>query len=233
MASVAKAVKVDLLSLAAEDGLGASSNLGSLELIKMIQSSSDLSSSQQDTFKNILKALTSAKIRKEKEQKEEKERELAATEREKETEFAAKEKEKERKNELLLKKMELEIEAKKVQSTTEERVKSSFDVHRLLIQKFDPKVGDISLYLTLFERQVKRAKVPEELWVSHLIGLLLNDMAQLIASELEEVTGNYEQVKQILLKRYKFSAEMLRQMFYKYSKNADGTWNDFVYELRK
>ncbi|GBO13429.1 hypothetical protein AVEN_9897-1 [Araneus ventricosus] len=79
--------------------------------------------------------------------------------------------------------------------------------------KFDPKVGDISLYLTLFERQVKRAKVPEELWVSLLIGLLPNDTAQIIAREPEEVTEDYEQVKQIFLKRYKLSAGMFRQMF--------------------
>ncbi|GBN24106.1 hypothetical protein AVEN_4061-1 [Araneus ventricosus] len=40
---------------------------------------------------------------------------------------------------------------------------------------------------------VKRAKVSEELWVSHLIGLLPNDMAQLVARELEDVTEDYEQ----------------------------------------
>ncbi|GBM05616.1 hypothetical protein AVEN_202249-1 [Araneus ventricosus] len=100
-----------------------------------------------------------------------------------------------------------------------------------LIQKFDPKVGDISLYLTLSELQVKRAKISEELWLSQLVGLLPNDMAQLIAREPEEVTEDYEQVEQILLKRYKLSAEMFRQMFTKHSKNADGAWKDFVYEL--
>ncbi|GBO04160.1 hypothetical protein AVEN_184328-1 [Araneus ventricosus] len=124
--------------------------------------------------------------------------------------------------------MELETEERRIELTTGERVKSSFDVHRL-IQKFDPKVWDISLYLTLFERQVKRAKISEELWVSHLKGLLPNDMAQLIAREPEEVTDDYEQG---LLKQYKLSAEMFRQMFTKHSKNADGTWKDFVYELR-
>ncbi|GBN12479.1 hypothetical protein AVEN_135987-1 [Araneus ventricosus] len=144
-----------------------------------------------DLLSPAAEAVTSARI-----QKEEKERE-----------FVAKEKEKEKEIELFLKKMELEIEAKRIESTTEGRVKSPFDVCRLIL-KFDPKVGDINLYMTLFERQVKRAKVSEELWVSHLIGLLPNDMAQLIAREPDEVTDDYEQVKQILLKRYKFSAEM-------------------------
>ncbi|GBN48968.1 hypothetical protein AVEN_107652-1 [Araneus ventricosus] len=57
-------------------------------------------------------------------------------------------------------------------------------------------------------------------------------MAQLIAREPEEVTEDCGQIKQILLKRYKFSDEMFRQMFIKHSKNADGTWKDFVYDLR-
>ncbi|GBM14212.1 hypothetical protein AVEN_167299-1 [Araneus ventricosus] len=57
-------------------------------------------------------------------------------------------------------------------------------------------------------------------------------MVKLIVREPEEVTEDYEQIKQILLKRYKLSAEMFRQMFTKHSKNADGTWKDFVYELR-
>ncbi|GBN43749.1 hypothetical protein AVEN_177644-1 [Araneus ventricosus] len=97
-------------------------------------------------------------------------------------------------NEFLLKKMELEIEAKKIESTTGEESKDT-----------------------------------EELWVSHLIGLLPNDMAQLIARKPEEVTGDYEQLKQIL---HKLSAEMFRQMFTKHLKNADETWKDFMYELR-
>ncbi|GBM06335.1 hypothetical protein AVEN_121378-1 [Araneus ventricosus] len=101
-----------------------------------------------------------------------------------------------------------------------------------LIQKYYPKVGDISLYLTLVERQAKRAKVPEELWVSYLVCLLPNNMVQLIAREPDELIKDYEQIKLILLKRYKFSAKMFRQMFIKHLKNADGTWNDFVYELR-
>ncbi|GBL89917.1 hypothetical protein AVEN_178344-1 [Araneus ventricosus] len=118
--------------------------------------------------------------------------------------------------------MELETEAKKVESTTGERVKTSLDMHHL-IQKFDPKVGDITLYLTPFERQMKRAKVPVEMWISNLIGLLSYDMSQLIAREPEEVTEDYDQIKQFLLKRYKLLAEIFRQMFTKHSINADET----------
>ncbi|GBO04161.1 hypothetical protein AVEN_184327-1 [Araneus ventricosus] len=75
MAFFAKAQKVDLLSLAAEVDLDVSPNVGSLEFLKLIQLSADY---EQETFTDILKAVTSARIQKEKEQKEREERELAA-----------------------------------------------------------------------------------------------------------------------------------------------------------
>ncbi|GBL89898.1 hypothetical protein AVEN_178330-1 [Araneus ventricosus] len=40
---------------------------------------------------------------------------------------------------------------------------------RHLMQKFDPKEGDISLYLVLFEGQVIRVEINEDLWVCYLI----------------------------------------------------------------
>ncbi|GBM97951.1 hypothetical protein AVEN_42498-1 [Araneus ventricosus] len=217
MAFLAKAQKVDLQTLATEVDLEISPTVGTLELIKLIQSSVDY---EPETFKDLLKGITSARTQRETEQKEEKERELAA-----------KEKEKERENELLLKKMELEIEAKKSQSSAEERVKPFLDVQQFM-PRFDPKEGDISLNLVLFERQLKRRKVPEDSWASHLLGLLPSEMAQLIAREPEEVTNNYEEVKEILMKRYKLSAERFRQMFTKHTKHVDGTWKDFLYELK-
>ncbi|GBL81610.1 hypothetical protein AVEN_93406-1 [Araneus ventricosus] len=109
MTFLAKAQKVDLLSLAAEVGLDLSPNVGSLELIKLIQSSADY---EQKIFKDLLKAVTSARMKKEEEQKEK----------------AGKEKEKEREHKLLLKKMELETEERRIELTTGERV-------------FDPEVG--------------------------------------------------------------------------------------------
>ncbi|GBN69773.1 hypothetical protein AVEN_147245-1, partial [Araneus ventricosus] len=62
-----KAQKVDLLSLAAEVGLDVSTTVGGLELIKLIQSSAGY---EQETVKDILKAVTSARVQKEKEERE-------------------------------------------------------------------------------------------------------------------------------------------------------------------
>ncbi|GBN89388.1 hypothetical protein AVEN_139803-1 [Araneus ventricosus] len=82
MAFLAKAQKVDLLSLAAEVVLDVSPNEGSLELIKLIPSDSDY---KQENFKDILKAVTSAGIQKEREQRK-KEREILKLEKRKKRE---------------------------------------------------------------------------------------------------------------------------------------------------
>ncbi|GFS74768.1 retrovirus-related Pol polyprotein from transposon opus [Trichonephila clavipes] len=39
-----------------------------------------------------------------------------------------------------------------------------------LIRTFDPKEGDISFYLILFERQARRVHIKEEDWVTNLVG---------------------------------------------------------------
>lgn len=103
---------------------------------------------------------------------------------------------------------------------------------RDLIQRFDPATNDVNLYLILFERQARRAEIPKEFWASHLIGFLPYDIAQIIAREAEEVAQDYEQVKQLLLKRYKLTPEKFRQLFMKHVKGHESTWTDFAYEVK-
>ncbi|GFY28975.1 retrovirus-related Pol polyprotein from transposon opus [Trichonephila clavipes] len=74
-----------------------------------------------------------------------------------------------------------------------------------LMRTFDPKEGDISFYLILFERQARRVHIKEEDWVTNLVGLLPLEMANLIAREPEEKANDYEHVKGMLLKRFKLS----------------------------
>ncbi|GFV82266.1 retrovirus-related Pol polyprotein from transposon opus [Trichonephila clavipes] len=64
-----------------------------------------------------------------------------------------------------------------------------------LMRTFDPKEGDISFYLILFERQARRVHIKEEDWVTNLVGLLPLEMANLIAREPEEKANDYEHIK--------------------------------------
>ncbi|GBM45853.1 hypothetical protein AVEN_180721-1 [Araneus ventricosus] len=64
-----------------------------------------------------------------------------------------------------------------------------------LMQKFDSQNTDISLYLTLFERQARTAGIEEEEWVSQLISLLPLDLAQIIIKEPEEQMRDHNRVR--------------------------------------
>ncbi|GFX52672.1 retrovirus-related Pol polyprotein from transposon opus [Trichonephila clavipes] len=100
-----------------------------------------------------------------------------------------------------------------------------------LMRTFDPKEGDISFYLILFERQARRVHIKEEDWVTNLVGLLPLEMANLIAREPEEKANDYERIKGMLLKRFKLSPEAFKVKFKRHCKSAENTWRDFGLEL--
>ncbi|GBN65460.1 hypothetical protein AVEN_77603-1 [Araneus ventricosus] len=78
---------------------------------------------------------------------------------------------------------------------------SSSHVYELTktVPSFDSKNGDITLFLSLFERQAKRAQIDTKDWVSGLLMLMPSDIVQLIARESEE-NFNYNYIKSVLLK---------------------------------
>ncbi|GBO44172.1 hypothetical protein AVEN_8042-1 [Araneus ventricosus] len=84
----------------------------------------------------------------------------------------------------------------------------------------------------MFERLAKQAEILENTWVTHLLGLLPYDVAQLIGREPDEIANDYGEVKKILLKRYKLTPEKFRQKFFIHNKNLGSTWKIFAYELR-
>ncbi|GFW16910.1 uncharacterized protein TNCV_2760381 [Trichonephila clavipes] len=65
-----------------------------------------------------------------------------------------------------------------------------------LLPTFNPKVDNIGLFLSLFERQMKLLDLGEDLWVPYLIGALPSDVTSLIAREPEEkcrITPTFEE----------------------------------------
>ncbi|GFX56827.1 retrovirus-related Pol polyprotein from transposon 17.6 [Trichonephila clavipes] len=98
--------------------------------------------------------------------------------------------------------------------------------------KFKLKNDDISLFLELFERQAKVLQLPKDPWVTYLIGVLPVEINNIIAREPEEQASDYEHIKEVLLKRFKLSAEKFRQLLIKTQKNSEATWYDFHHELK-
>ncbi|GBN28771.1 hypothetical protein AVEN_246080-1 [Araneus ventricosus] len=117
------------------------------------------------------------------------------------------------------------------QNVNSTQIKPKLEIHHLM-QKYNSDENDISLYLTMFERLAKQAEILENTWVTHLLGLLPFDVAQLIARKPNENANDYNEVKKILLKRYKLTPEKFRQKFFMHNKNLGSTWKNFAYELR-
>ncbi|GFT28510.1 uncharacterized protein TNCV_429191 [Trichonephila clavipes] len=111
----------------------------------------------------------------------------------------------------------------------EKKRKYEFELEKLRIQTHNPK--DISLYLTLFERQAQRLNIDQENWVSHLLGLLPTELSHIIAREPDDKANSYEHVKDLLLKHFKLTPEKFRQLFVTHQKAPERTWIDFYHEL--
>ncbi|GFS78957.1 retrovirus-related Pol polyprotein from transposon 17.6 [Trichonephila clavipes] len=114
-------------------------------------------------------------------------------------------------------------------STTADSNMPKLELHKLF---FDPKTTDVTIFLDLFERQLTFLKVPVPQWVVYLVGLLSTEVSNLITKESVVDAQDYYKVKQILLKRFKLSAEKFRQMFSWHSKDPVKTWHDFYFDLQ-
>ncbi|GFY34335.1 uncharacterized protein TNCV_2506381 [Trichonephila clavipes] len=137
------------------------------------------------------------------------------------------EREKENQRQFELQKLQFTIDT----STTADSNMPKLELHKLL-PIFDPKTTDVTIFLDLFERQLTFLKVPVPQWVVYLVGLLPTEVSNLIAKESVVDAQDYYKVKQILLKRFKLSAEKFRQMFSRHSKDPVKTWRDFYCDLQ-
>lgn len=144
--------------------------------------------------------------------------------------------------ELKTKELELnfQLEKLRIEKGVPPAQENATDIHshsteknlKKLIPEFNPERTDISLYLILFERQAKRIKIPKENWVSHLIGLLPVDIISIIARQPETESEDYDNIKSILLKKFKLNPESFRQKFVNHQKLPAVNWEDFAYEIR-
>ncbi|GBM29920.1 hypothetical protein AVEN_111228-1 [Araneus ventricosus] len=131
-------------------------------------------------------------------------------------------------------KMEFELEKLRMTSDGSKNPKhekpSCYELTKT-VPSFDSKNGDITLFLSLFERQAKRAQIDTKDWVSGLLVLLPSDIVQLIARESEENFDNYNYIKSVLLKRFKLSLEEFRRKFFHHQRNSEKSWREFTFEI--
>ncbi|GFX51656.1 retrovirus-related Pol polyprotein from transposon opus [Trichonephila clavipes] len=251
MAFLGRALKVDLKCLAEELGETVTEEMKVPALKKLIVASKEY----EELFaKELLHRIASERENEIKRQeredelkRQEREDEIKRQEREDEIKRQEREdeiKRQEREDEIRRQEREDELEKLKIEaslmSTGFRRERNSqnegIQEHvpvglQKLMRIFDPKEGDISFYLILFERQARRIHIMEEDWVTNLVGLLSLEMANLITREPEEKANDYEHIKGMLLKRFKLSPEAFKVKFKRHCKSAENTWRDFGFEL--
>ncbi|XP_071036994.1 gelsolin-related protein of 125 kDa-like, partial [Parasteatoda tepidariorum] len=229
MAFLGRALKVDLKCLAEELGETATEDMRVTELKKIILASTEY---EEEFVKELLKRIVSGREEIKRQQKEDEIRRQEYEIKQQEREDELKRREQEREDELKRQEKEYELERLKIEASlvhtgtigetsssrneeTREHVSGGL---QKLMRTFDPKEGDISFYLILFERQARRVHIKEEDWVTHLVGLLPLEMANLIAREPEEKANDYKHVKCMLLKRFKLSPEAFKIKFKRHCK---------------
>ncbi|GFW86586.1 CCHC-type domain-containing protein [Trichonephila clavipes] len=211
MAYLGKARKEDLRQLAEELNLNVGDNMKMADLSKLITTHPDY---DEEFSKNLLTIVVEDRKLREQQEVVRKQQEF--------------EKERERLDrEFELEKLRLESERLKGLTSTPEAKVSIYELTKV-VPKFEMKDGDIVVFLTLFERKAKRVGIKKRHWVS---ALMPSEMNQLMAREAEEKFDDYDYIKDLLLKRFKLSAEIFRQKFVKHQRNPAQSWRDFVFEI--
>ncbi|KAF8771446.1 hypothetical protein HNY73_018869 [Argiope bruennichi] len=114
--------------------------------------------------------------------------------------------------------------------TVQETIQPRMDITKV-DSRFNPKENEIGLYLTIFEHQLKFLSIPESEWIPYLISSLPTEIVQLIAREDKKDSQDYRKVKEMLLKRYRLTADRFRQLFSQHKKSSNTTWRDFCFEI--
>ncbi|GBL82442.1 hypothetical protein AVEN_252578-1 [Araneus ventricosus] len=215
MAFLAKHRKEELISFADDMGIEISSNDKKVDICKNAKESPDF---EEEFVRGCLEEIVK--------QREELKAQAEAAEL-KRTEALRQEREFE------LEKIRLSnaAETSSVASTRSENSKNRRSLKNLM-QKFDAQVTDISMYLTLFQRQARTAGIEETEWVPQLISLLSLDLAQIIIKEPEEKMQDYLNVKEVLLDRFKMKPETFRLKFTQHKRKPGALWKELVFELR-
>ncbi|GBM54862.1 Retrovirus-related Pol polyprotein from transposon 297 [Araneus ventricosus] len=186
MSFLKRARKEDLISLATDLGENPAPTFSKIELVSLIQGNKHY---DEDDAKLMLETVVTER---EERLKMEADRERLKMEADRERLKMETEKEK--------LKMEFELEKLRMTSDGSKNPKhektSCYELTKT-VPSFDSKNGDITLFLSLFERQAKRAQIDTKDWVSGLLMLLPSDIVQLIARESDENFDNYNYIKSI------------------------------------
>ncbi|GBO25275.1 hypothetical protein AVEN_3638-1 [Araneus ventricosus] len=196
MSFLKRAIKEDLISLATDLGENPAPTFSKIDLVSLIEGNKHYN---EDDAKLMLETVVTEREERFGMEAEQREILKMATEQER-LKMAAEQERLKMVAEQKRFKMEIELERLRTTSVVSANSKPSCYELTKNVPNFDPKNGDIALFLSLFERQAKRAQIDTKDWVSGLLMLMPSDIVQLIARESEENFDHYNYIKGVLLK---------------------------------
>ena len=113
--------------------------------------------------------------------------------------------------------MNFELEKLKLSAAGPSKERHSVNVDLNKVMNKYQKGSDMSLYLNLFEKQATCFNVHQDHWGVYLLGLLPSDLAQQITRDCE--SHQYDEIKEVLLKKFQMSAEKFRILFFSCKKS--------------
>ncbi|XP_075737509.1 uncharacterized protein LOC142777099 [Rhipicephalus microplus] len=90
---------------------------------------------------------------------------------------------------------------------------------------------DMAKYLVKFEHVCERNALEQSLWARNLLALLPGEVSDAITCLSREAFESYDEVKEMLLRRYKLSPEAFRQRF-RYAEKGNESHVDFAFRLK-
>ncbi|XP_075743948.1 uncharacterized protein LOC142802790 [Rhipicephalus microplus] len=90
---------------------------------------------------------------------------------------------------------------------------------------------DMAKYLVKFEHVCERNALERSLWAQNLLALLPGEVSDALTCLSREAFESYDEVKEVLLRRYKLSPEAFRQRF-RYAKKGTESHVDFTFRLK-
>ncbi|XP_075745896.1 uncharacterized protein LOC119173629 [Rhipicephalus microplus] len=90
---------------------------------------------------------------------------------------------------------------------------------------------DMAKYLVKFEHVCERNALERPLWARNLLALLPGEVSDAITCLSREAFESYDEVKEVLLRRYKLSPEAFRQRF-RYAEKGNESHVDFAFRLK-
>nr|XP_054765748.1 uncharacterized protein LOC129272660 [Lytechinus pictus] len=135
---------------------------------------------------------------------------------------------------IMMMKMMMEMQAKTIEALNLQGQRERGNAQHMGVKPTLPKFveeDDIDVFLRTFENLAKLYQWPEEIWACQLVPLLSGKAREAYTRVSPDYVGNYNIVKEAILRRYDLTAEAYRAKFRDHYVKRDETYLEYSVQL--